>query len=162
MRQQHRQLAKQRQQARLPGGAARRGPVAPVANKGRALLDQARAKMQADRVRGPLAAGVESWLGKGGQCIVMGRCLAWHRPEALHGSSYLPLHTNTLHSYLQSRRGPGSQPASRHGTPETAAASDDQRHVLAAAAAAAGEGEEDEVTSATALAPEAAVAELKG
>lgn len=67
---------------------------------------------------------------------------------------------------LQGRRGPGSNPVSRHGTPETGAAataaacSDDRQHVLAAAAAA---GEEDEeVTSASAaLAPEAAVADLK-
>ena len=71
----------------------------------------------------------------------------------------------------QGRKGAGSQPNSARVTPEEAAFSDDQHNVLAAAAAAAaaatghggGAGEDDEeVTSAQALAPEAAVADLKG
>jgi hypothetical protein len=50
LRAEHRQLAKQRQHAMLPG-AARRG-AAPVANKGRALLQNAQ-RMQADKVGEP-------------------------------------------------------------------------------------------------------------
>jgi hypothetical protein len=61
LRAQHRQLAKQRQHAMLPG-AARRG-AAPVANKGRALLQNAQ-RMQADKVSEP--AGLDD-LSRGQQ-----------------------------------------------------------------------------------------------
>lgn len=76
-----------------------------------------------------------------------------------------PTHLHSLHTSLprplQSRKGPGSQPASRHGTPEPAAMSDDQAHLLAAAANRLG-GEDEEVSSGAAAAPEAAAADLKG
>ncbi len=72
---------------------------------------------------------------------------------------------------LQGKKGAGSQANSARGTPEagTAEFSDDQQQLLAAAATAAtgadgGQRGDEEVTStaAAALAPEAAVADLKG
>ena len=74
------------------------------------------------------------------------------------------LHLRHFTHVSQSRKGNGSQPTSHHGTPEPDACSDDQQLLAAAVAAARGRtaSEEQEVSSACALAPEAAVEDLKG
>ena len=150
-----------------------------MANKGAALLENAR-RIQADKVEGggkraqgpprppltPAALGAHLWQRAAVAVVCSAHgCLPVFRlpktePEPCL-CPVLPCSRPTVCA-AQNRRGTASQPTSGHGTPTGGAGtSDDQAHVLKAAAGASGE-EGEEASSSRALAPDRAVADLKG